>query len=330
VSRPVRFIASFHAVPTFAEWKAMALDAERLGFYGVNRDDHFWPPVLAQPDETWPECFTLLSALAAITTKLHITQTVVCNAYRHPGLVAKMIATMDWISGGRMELGIGAGWYKPEFDAYGYDYPKASVRIAQLQEAVKVIKSLWTDSRTTFEGKYYRLKDAYCYPKPIQQPRPPIIIGGGGEKLLRVSAEEADIANISMIFSAGIITSAGLREHTEESFLRKRDTLRRHCDAIGRDWKELKIASQLFALCSRDEDFVKAMSEMSAAQVGVDPETARTFPNVAVGTPSEMIDMLSKRIDKLGIDVYVCNFLNPDVMETFATEVMPHLHPVKP
>ena len=330
MSRPVRFIASFHAVPTFAEWKGMALDAERLGFYGVNRDDHFWPPVLAQPDEAWPECFTLLSALAAITTKLRITQTVVCNAYRHPGLVAKMIATMDWISNGRMELGIGAGWYKPEFDAYGYDYPRPSVRIAQLQEAVKVIKSLWTDPRTTFEGKHYRLKDAYCYPKPIQQPRPPIIIGGGGEKLLRVTAEEADIANISMIFSAGEITPAGLREHTEESFLRKRDTLRRHCDAIGRDWKELKIASQLFALCSRDEDFVKAMSEMSAAQVGVDPETARTFPNVAVGTPSEMIDMLSKRIEKLGIDVYVCSFLNPDVMETFATEVMPHLNPVRP
>jgi len=330
VSRPVRFIASFHAVPTFAEWKAMALDAERLGFYGVNRDDHFWPPVLAQPDEAWPECFTLLSALAAITTKLRITQTVVCNAYRHPGLVAKMIATMDWISNGRMELGIGAGWYKPEFDAYGYDYPKASVRIAMLQEAVKVIKSLWTDPRTTFEGKHYRLKDAYCYPKPIQQPRPPIIIGGGGEKLLRVTAEEADIANISMIFSAGIITPAGLREHTEESFLRKRDTLRRHCDAIGRDWKELKIASQLFALCSRDEGFVKAMSEMSAAQVGVDPETVHTFPNVAVGTPSEMVDMLSKRIEKLGIDVYVCNFLNADVMETFATEVMPHLNPVRP
>ena len=330
MSRPVRFIASFHTVPTFDEWRAMANDAERLGFYGINRDDHFWPPTLAQPEDAWPEAFTLLSALAAVTSKVWITQTVTCNAYRNPGLLAKMVSTMDWISGGRVELGIGAGWYRPEFEAYGYDYPKPSVRIAMLQEAVKIIKSLWTEPKTTFDGKYYQFKDAYCYPKPIQKPRPPIVIGGGGEKLLRVTAEEADIANISMIFKAGEITPEGLKEHTEESFLRKRDTLQRHCDSIGRDFGEIKIAGQLFTMVAKDENLVKSVSEMSAAQVGLDPETARTLPNVAIGTPNQVIDLLGERIEKLGVDSFVCTFLDPGIMETFATEVMPHLNPVTP
>ncbi|MDP3939164.1 MAG: LLM class flavin-dependent oxidoreductase, partial [Deltaproteobacteria bacterium] len=210
MSRSVRFFASFHTVPSFDEWRAMAVDAERLGFYGISRDDHFWPPTLAQPEDPWPECFTLLGALAAVTSKVRITQTVTCNAYRHPGLLAKIVSTLDWISNGRAELGLGAGWYRPEFDAYGIDYPKPSVRIAMLQEAVKIVKSLWTEPKTTFDGKYYKIKDAYCYPKPVQKPRPPIVIGGGGEKLLRVTAEEADIANISMIFSAGTVTPEGV------------------------------------------------------------------------------------------------------------------------
>jgi probable F420-dependent oxidoreductase len=330
MSRPVRFYASFHTMPTFAEAKAFALSAERLGFYGVNRDDHFWPPVLAQPEEPWPECFTLLSALAAVTSRVRITQTVACNAYRHPVLLAKIIATLDWVSNGRTELGIGAGWYRPEFEALGIPYPKPSARIAQLHEAVKIIKSLWTENRTTFEGKFYRIQDAICFPKPIQKPRPPVVIGGGGEKLLRVAAEEADIANISMIFNAGLITPEGLRAHSQESFLRKRDALRRHCDAIGRDWREIKISGQLFTLVSKNEELVKAMSEMSAANVGVDPETARSLPNVAVGTPSELVDLLEKRIEKLGIDAFVCTFMDSEMMAIFATEVMPHLNPVRP
>jgi probable F420-dependent oxidoreductase len=330
MSRSVRFFASFHTVPTFDEWRAMAVDAERLGFYGISRDDHFWPPTLAQPDEVWPECFTLLAALAAVTSKVRITQTVACNAYRHPGLLAKIVATLDWISNGRAELGIGAGWFRPEFEAYGFDYPKPSVRIEMLHEAVKIVKSLWTEPRTTFKGKHYNLTDAYCFPKPVQKPRPPIVIGGGGEKLLRVTAEEADVANISMIFSAGTVTPEGIKEHSQESFQRKRDILRRHCDAIGRDFGELKIASQLFTLVSKDENLVKSVNEMSAAQVGLDPETTRTLPNVAVGTPNQVIDLLGERIEKLGIDVFVCNFLNPEIMQVFAQEVMPHLNPAKP
>ncbi|MDP3939681.1 MAG: hypothetical protein Q8R92_16315, partial [Deltaproteobacteria bacterium] len=143
-------------------------------------------------------------------------------------------------------------------------------------------------------------------------------------------AEEADVANISMIFSAGTVTPEGVKEHSVESFMRKRNILRRHCDEIGRDFAELKIASQLFTMVSKDENLVKSVSEMSAAQVGIDPEIARALPNVAIGTPNQVIDVLGERIEKLGIDVFICNFLSPEIMQAFATDVMPHLNPEKP
>ena len=140
--------------------------------------------------------------LAAITEKIKIGQIVVCNSYRNPLLLAKMLSTLDIISNGRIELGIGAGWYEQEYLSYGYDFPSNTIRIMQLDESISIIKAMWTDNKhVSFQGKYYRIKDgikdAICNPKPIQKPYPTIMVGGSGERyLLKVVAKHANRYNL--------------------------------------------------------------------------------------------------------------------------------------
>jgi len=131
-------------------------------------------------------------ALAKATRRLRLGQIVTCNSYRQPSHLAKIASILDVVSNGRLEFGIGAGWYEHEYLGYGYEFRRASVRIGMLEEAVQIIKSLWTEEVTNFEGRYYRLKEAYNYPKPVQTPHPPILIGGEEEKLtLRMVAKHA-------------------------------------------------------------------------------------------------------------------------------------------
>ena len=132
----------------------------------------------------------------AVTNRVKVGQVVTCNSYRNPALLAKMISTLDVISNGRAELGMGAGWHKEEYIQYGYDFPPALIRIGQLDESISVIKSMWTQKRATFRGKYYSVNDAICNPKPIQKPHPVIMVGGEGERyLLKVVAKHADRYN---------------------------------------------------------------------------------------------------------------------------------------
>src|SRR5205085_10172433 len=125
--------------------------------------------------------FTTLAALAALTSRLRFIQTLTCNSFRSPALLAKMVATIDAISGGRMELGRGAGWLRAEYDAFGYPFPPMPVRLEQLREALHVVKALWTGEPVDYDGRHYRLRAAVCRPRPVQVPRPPIMVGGGGK-----------------------------------------------------------------------------------------------------------------------------------------------------
>ena len=150
-----------------------------------------------------------------------------CNSYRNPGLLAKITSTIDVISGGRLEWGIGAGWYENEYRAYGYEFPKPKDRIGMLRESVEIVRSMWTESETTYKGKYYEVFRANCDPKPLQKPNPPIWIGGGGEQLtLRVVAQLADCSNFG-----------GL----PDEWARKRETLLGHCKTVGRDPMEIRM-----------------------------------------------------------------------------------------
>jgi len=198
-----------------------ACEAERRGFDSLWLYDHFFHYPSATNTSVL-EPFTLMSALAAWTTSIRIGTLVLCNAFRPPGLTAKMAATLDVLSGGRLELGLGAGWHEEEHRAYGYDFPAVAERIARMDEALQIMRALWSDGAASFAGSYYRLEAAICEPRPLQRPHPPITIGGGGEKLLlRAVARHADVWNY---FATPL-----------PEYERKAAVLQQHCEALGRD-----------------------------------------------------------------------------------------------
>ena len=187
--------------------------------------DHFMP---LGPDQTGPifEGWTLLAAYAAQTSRLRLGLMVTGNTYRHPAVLANIGATVDVISQGRLEFGIGAGWFEYEHEAYGIPLYAPGERLRRLGEACEVIRLLWTETAPDFDGRYYHLRHAYCEPKPVQKPYPPFVIGGGGEKLtLRIAARYADIWNAP----GGDV----------DIFRHKSSVLDEHCRAIGRDPNEI-------------------------------------------------------------------------------------------
>jgi F420-dependent oxidoreductase-like protein len=193
--------------------------------------DHFMP-IVGDPTGPCLEGWSLLSALAAVTKRLRIGLMVTGNTYRHPAVLANIAATVDIISGGRLDFGIGAGWNELEHNAYGIPLYPVGERIRRLGEACQVIRLLWTEQAPSFEGKYYRLTEAYCEPKPVQKPYPPFVIGGSGEQLtLRVVARYADIWN----YVTGPI----------EEFKRKNAVLDQHCAVVGRNPTDIQRSVQL-------------------------------------------------------------------------------------
>jgi F420-dependent oxidoreductase-like protein len=213
--------------------------------------DHFMP---INGHTTGPclEGWTLLSAFAALTKRLRVGVMVTGNTYRHPAVLANMGATVDIISNGRLEFGIGAGWNEMEHSAYGIPLYNPGERLRRLAEACEVIKRMWTETAPDFDGQYYQLKQAYCEPKPVQKPYPPFVIGGSGEKVtLRIAAQYADIWN----FVGGSI----------ETFQHKNEVLDAHCAALGRDPKAIERSVQfqvnpdnLETLRNNIHDFVRA------------------------------------------------------------------------
>ena len=178
--------------------KSISIAADNIGFDSIYAYDHLIPFRRHDVDKNIFECLTLLTSVTAVTKRIKIGQIVTCNSYRNPPLLAKIISTLDVISNGRTELGIGAGWYGREYEAYGYDFPSPPIRISQLDEGLTIIKAMWSNERSaSFRGKYYKIQDAICNPKPIQKPHPIVMVGGSGEKyLLKVAAKHADRYNL--------------------------------------------------------------------------------------------------------------------------------------
>ena len=272
-------------------------------FTSVWVDDHLMPWAEWQSNDTpYLECLTTISYFAARYPAFKFGSSVFGQSYRNPGLLAKSIANLQLLTGGRILFGIGAGWMEEEYAAYNFDYPKASVRIAQLEEAVQLIKALWTDAPASFEGRYYRVDDAYCVPRP--NPVPPILIGGGGEQLtLRVVAKHADWWNIP--------------GGTFENYAHKLDVLRGHCEAVGRDYGSI----------------VKTWSAEAIALAPTEDEAARIaagspFNNAPIiGTPDQVAAQLRPFIDA-GVQhliVRLVDFPRTDGIELFVREVMPLL-----
>jgi len=213
----------------------VARQADDLGFESIWLFDHF-TTVPRPTDEITFESFTSLAALAAVTERVRLGHIVICTAFRNPALTAKMISTMDTISGGRMELGIGAGWKKDEWDAYGYGFPETPERLARLADDLGVITAMLAGDKhqhATFEGAYSHVRDARNIPKPIQQPRVPIMVGGNGPNVTwRLAAKHADELNVDGMSPADVAKALPV--------------VRGRCEEIGRDPDTLKISVHIW------------------------------------------------------------------------------------
>ena len=240
------------AVASYEDMRRVAAAAEDLGFDSIWLCDHFLtlaPDVYVEDAgiggggarqgtgdavRSMPllECWTALSALARDTRRLRLGTSVLCNSYRAPSILAKMAATLDVISGGRLELGLGAGWFEQEYRAYGVPFPRIGERIAQLDEAVEIIRRMWTEARPTFTGRYYSIQDAFCDPPPLQRPHPPIWIGGEGDKVHRVAARSANGVNVRWWSPERIGERAAFLDTACREFGRDPGTLRRSVTAL--------------------------------------------------------------------------------------------------
>jgi len=267
--------------------------------------DHFVPWAEFVPPKTDTlECWTTLCYLAGMFRKLDFGAIVLCNSYRNPALLAKMAATLQVMTDGRFILGIGAGWKQDEYRAYGYEFPKASIRIKQLEEAVQIIKKMWNEEVVTFRGKYYRIEGAYCEPKP--RPPPPIMIGGGGEKLtLRVVALHADWWNIP--------------NKTPEVYRHKLEVLREHCSKVERDFDEIKKTWVGCAAIARNKSDALKIAKRSPFTKAIGLE------EMVIGSPEHVAGKLKEYVD-MGVEYIILRFLdfpNTEGAKLFAREIIP-------
>lgn len=255
-----------------AHWRR----AEELGFDSVWLDDHFYS-VVRPRSEPQMEAWTLLAALARETRTIRIGILVACCSYRNPALVAKMAATVDVLSQGRLIHGMGAGWFSAEYEGYGYDFPDTRTRLAQLDEALQVQKLLWTADQPSFRGRWYRLEAAWCEPRPAQRPHPPILVGGSGEKiLLRIVARHAQLWNCP-----GEV----------DELRRKIAVLHEHCAREGRDPATIQKTWFGNVVIDLDAARARARLERLAAAWGMSPDqmAARSL----AGTPDDVLERIA-------------------------------------
>jgi F420-dependent oxidoreductase-like protein len=302
-------------VPLEEQWPTMldvATRVETLGYDSLWVYDHFHTVPDPTQESTF-EAWSLMAALAVTTERVRLGQMCTCNSYRAPSYLAKVASTVDVMSGGRLEFAIGAGWYEEEYLAYGYEFPRPAVRIAQLDEAVRIVKAMWSEDEASFQGRHYRIDGAINHPKPMQRPYPPIWIAGGGERLtLRVVAEHADYANY-----AGAI----------DTFRKKGEILDRHCEAIGRDPAEIGRTVHLIMVVASDEASLGPKLERAAAQGQRPVDRYVRSPIVMAGTAAQVAERLAEFRDEGCVHViaYLPDTVWGDGLEVLAEEVVPQL-----
>jgi len=262
----------------------VAKAADEAGYEGVWLVDHFHTIPTPSQEVTF-ECWMSLAAIARDTKRVRIGQIVTCNSYRNPALLAKMASTLDVLSHGRLNFGIGAGWYEHEYKAYGYPFPDAPERLRQLREALQIIHAMWTEEEAYFEGKYYQVRGAINQPKGVQTPHIPILIGGGGEKVtLKLVAQYGDACNVG---------------GDQKTVAHKLAILKQHCENLGRDYESIHRTTGTY--CSIADSDEEAMALI--------PEGKRAGLNdlALVGSPETIRQRLAE-IEALGIQEVIIDF----------------------
>ena len=240
---------------------------EKLNYASVWVYDHFHTVPSPTQDPTY-ECWSLMAALSQVTTNLRIGQMCTCNSYRNPAYLTKVASTIDSMSGGRLEFAIGAGWYDQEYKAYGYDYPSPGVRLKMLEEALQIYIAMTTQDKASFEGTYYKIKDAINQPKPLQKPYPPLWVCGGGEKItLKLLAKYGDYGNWDV---------------DVEGFVHKSKILKDHCDEQERNFSDIKKTLHTNVIIGNNEKDLGAKLNKIVNVTGIPKEMYIDKPLVGV------------------------------------------------
>ena len=292
----------------------IAKAAESLGFESLWVSDHFF---MTDDSVGTPclECWTVLSALARDTETLRLGPMVSAQSYRNPALLANIAASIDHISGGRLYFGIGAGWKDVEYGAYGYHFPKPVVRIGQLEEAIEIAKRMWTREKATFEGRYYKVKDALCYPHPVQRPHIPVWVGGTGNLTLKVAAKLADAVNFAWT-------------QPIDFFEERLRYLGRRCAKAGKSFEKIRKSAGLMITMAETEEELEAKLEDQRRRRDTPymRYLSRQPPNMR-GTPEAIAERIGEYVS-LGVDHFILRFHFGEELESmklFMNRVRRHI-----
>lgn len=284
---------------TPADVAAAAQRCEQLGFTTGWVSDHFFLDPsrygMAAGRSQGLEAWTTMTVAAAATATLRIGSLVLCEAFRAPGLLAKMASTLDVISGGRLELGLGAGWFEPEYAAHGLYFPTPGERVGRLEDYANVVRGMLSGSPFSYQGEHYSCSDAWCVPAPVQQPHPPIWLGGSKDRMLGVVARVADGWN-TVWWNPAVRT-------TDAQYLQRAEVLARACEAIGRDPASVRRSLGMVAIVGKDDADVYRQYDRLAASLppGSFPDLAAYAESGLLGTPERVLDRIGE-LAAMGIE----------------------------
>ena len=315
------------------EWQQLrdvAQMTEELGFNTIMVPDHIvaeGPERQFDPHHRSYDPMLEVAVLSEATKRMRVGHLVLCNLFRHPVFTAQGLMSLDRFSGGRLIAGLGTGWTEREFKMTGIPFPEIGARLRMLDEALTCIRGLWTQEETTFTGEFYKLQDAILWPKPVQQPHPPILLGGGGKGLLRVAAKHADIVNIiSDAGKPGYIKLANVAKLTDESFRAKIRFLRDEATRLGRDPKAIQISNVIFtAIITDSPAAARSMAEGMAPMFGTTAEGMLHSPMALIGTPQQCVAELKRRQREWDVSQVVFSFGGEAVVRRLGEEVLPHV-----
>jgi probable F420-dependent oxidoreductase len=321
--REIKF--GVHLITTdFPSTLAAAKHAEELGFFSVSMGDHLLSAFRRGGPAPKLEVYSTLSALSVLTSRIRLAPMVTAVTFRNPALLAKMVSTIDHISGGRFIAGLGSGWMQREFEAYGYPFPGADERLAQLAEAIQVLKAMWTEEEPVFAGRYFSINKAHNLPHPTRKPHPPILVGGFGTKLIEVAARHADIVNLIPPIQGGKLRPLGILHFGKPELQTRIALLRRRAQAAGRAADAVEISGFATArLKAGKSEADRMVGDLARLMQFSDAQAARECPGLLVGTPQEVRRTIGSMVEEFGMTYFVLTFLTPESMDLFAGEVMP-------
>ncbi|MFQ5477834.1 MAG: LLM class flavin-dependent oxidoreductase [Candidatus Binatia bacterium] len=306
-----------------------ARDAEDLGFDAVFLPDHYVFEELGELNLRTAayDPFLVMAALAQTTKRIKLFSHVACVLFRHPAMLARLFAQIDEASGGRVVAGLGAGWTRAEFEMMGIDFPSPATRLQVLDETVDVLRGLWTHERFSYAGDHFTLTEAVCLPRPLQEPGPPIMLGGSGKGILERAGRWADIIHmVPATGTAGTITLSEIRKFSDDAIPIKIQQVRDAEAAAGRPFGSVAFATTTFNLTfTKTPEHTKETCEGVGGMFGLSAEDVFKHPVNLIGSPEEMVDELQRRREQHGLSLLGIRANAVNDLRLLADEVLPKL-----